>query len=240
MIDIHSFAATDRGTVRDHNEDCYVDLPTKGLWVVADGAGGHAAGEFASAMLGEALSAVPPSLTPDETLAHIRLAVLAVNTALQAEAGRRGAGMIASTIVVLLIRDQYFATLWAGDSRAYLLRDGVLTQVTHDHSLVQGLVDAGAITLAEAEHHPQANVVTRAIGAQDDSGELDKVIGSVRGGDCFLLCTDGLTKAIDDGALVPLLHAPDPAAALVAAALARGVRDNVTAVVVQAITAGKT
>jgi protein phosphatase/serine/threonine-protein phosphatase Stp1 len=235
MTVLRSFAATDIGTVRNHNEDAFVDAPALGLWAVADGAGGHAAGELASGMLSEALAQVPGTLGPDETLAQIRLAVLAVHTSLQAEAARRGDRMIASTLVVLLIRGGYFAALWAGDSRVYLLRDDALSQVTRDHSLVQALVDAGAITAAQAEGHPQANVITRAIGAPDDTGELDKAIGTAVAGDLFLLCSDGLNKAVDDAAIAELMRAADPAAALVQAALARGARDNVTAVVVQVL-----
>jgi len=233
MLTIRSHAATDIGTVRSHNEDAVVDAPHLGLWAVADGAGGHAAGELASSMLAEALSHVPAALGPDETLAHIRVAVLAVHSALQAEAARRGDAMIASTLVVLLIRGGHFAALWSGDSRLYLLRAGQLSQVTRDHSLVQALVDQGVITADQAESHPQANVITRAIGAPDDSGELDKAIGAAEPGDRFLLCSDGLTKAVSETDIAALMAEGEPAAALIAAALARGARDNVSAVVVE-------
>jgi protein phosphatase/serine/threonine-protein phosphatase Stp1 len=233
MITLTSFAATDPGTVRGHNEDAYVNAPASGLFAVADGAGGHAAGEVASGMLSEALAHVPASLGPDETLAHIRLAVLAVHASLQAEAVRRGDSMIASTLVILLIRGGHFAALWAGDSRLYLWRHGILSQVTRDHSLVQMLVDEGAISAAEAEGHPQANVITRAIGAPEDTGELDKTIGAVEAGDIFLLCSDGLNKAVQDSEIASLLVRDDPATALISAALARNARDNVTALVVR-------
>ncbi len=233
MSAIVSFAATDRGTVRPHNEDSFVDKPELGLWAVADGAGGHAAGELASGMLAEALAGLSAALRPEEALAQIRLAVLAVHTSLRAEAARRGDRMIASTLVVLLVRNAHFAALWAGDSRIYLLRQGQFTQITRDHSLVQALVDQGAITADQALTHPQANVITRAIGAADDTGELDKAIGAALPGDRFLLCSDGLTKVLDDKAIATLLTAEDPANALIARALAGGARDNVTAVVVR-------
>ncbi len=232
MNDLRSFGRTDRGTVRPHNEDTFVNAPELGLFAVADGAGGHAAGELASGMLAEALSALPAALAPEEALSQIRLAVTAVHTALRAEAARRGDAMIASTLVVLLLRRGHFAALWAGDSRIYLLRQGTLAQVTRDHSLVQALVDQGVITQDQALTHPQANVITRAIGAADDTGELDKTIGPARPGDIFLLCSDGLTKVLDDSAIAGLLTAPEPAEALIEAALAGGARDNVTAVVV--------
>lgn len=228
-----SFAATDRGTVRDHNEDNLVDAPALQLWAVADGAGGHDAGEVASGMLADALADLPLGLGPEEALTRIRRAVLDTHNALRAEAERRGKHMIASTLVVLLLRAGHFAALWAGDSRIYLLRDGTLTQVTRDHSLVQAMVDQGLITAEQAESHPQANVITRAIGAIDDTGELDKVLGATVPGDSFLLCSDGLTKVLDEATIARLLLEPDPATALVAATLERGARDNVTAVVVQ-------
>lgn len=228
-----SFAATDRGTVRDHNEDSLVDAPALGLWAVADGAGGHEAGEVASGMLTSALADLPPGMGPEEALTCIRRTVADVHAELRDEAERRGKSMIASTLVVLLLRAGHFAALWSGDSRVYLLRDGALTQITRDHSLVQALVDQGVLTAAQAENHPQANVITRAIGAADDTGELDKVLGAVAPGDIFLLCSDGLTKVLDEHTIASLLVSPDPAAALVAATLQRGARDNVTAVVVQ-------
>jgi serine/threonine protein phosphatase Stp1 len=227
----YSYAATHVGTVRTLNEDRLVNLPELGLWAVADGAGGHAAGEVASGMLAEALQNLPP-LPPDEMLNQIRAAAVAVHGALREEAERRGDTMIASTLVVLVLRDGYFAALWSGDSRAYMLRDGALAQVTRDHSLVQTLVDQGVLTPSQAEHHPQANVITRAIGAAEDSGELDKVIGRVQPGDRYLLCSDGLNKAVDDADIAVLLRGHDPAEALISAALERGARDNVTAVVV--------
>jgi serine/threonine-protein phosphatase Stp1 len=232
MGGLRSFAVTDRGTVRPHNEDAFVDAPELGLFAVADGAGGHASGELASSMLAEALSAISVHLAPAEALAQIRLAVVAVHMALQAEAARRGDSMIASTLVVLLIRSGHFAALWAGDSRIYLLRGGALSQVTRDHSLVQALLDQGAIRPHQALTHPQANVITRAIGAPDDTGELDKAIGLARAGDIFLLCSDGLTKVLDDPTIAQLMVAPDPARTLIQAALSGGARDNVTAVVV--------
>jgi protein phosphatase/serine/threonine-protein phosphatase Stp1 len=233
MTALRSFAVTHCGTVRPHNEDTFVDAPQLGLFAVADGAGGHAAGEVASGMLAEALSALPAALAPAEALAQIRLAVVAVHMALQAEAARRGDAMIASTLVILLIREGHFVALWSGDSRLYLLRAGVLSQVTRDHSLVQALLDEGAITPQQALTHPQANVITRAIGAPDDNGELDKTIGLAKPGDIFMLCSDGLTKVLDDATIAQLMASADPARALIDAALSGGARDNVTAVVVR-------
>lgn len=236
MTRFRSCVVSHPGAVRDHNEDNYVDRPDIGLWAVADGAGGHEAGEVASAMIAEALSSIPSGLSASELLAQVRLRVAATHQALRDEALRRGPrAMIASTLVVLLARDGHFACLWAGDSRIYLLRGGHLSQVTRDHSLVQELVDAGAITAEEAEGHPRANIITRAVGADDGELRLDKVSGRLVAGDRFLLCSDGLNKTIPDGELAQALGdtaAASPAQALVDLALARRASDNVTAVTV--------
>ncbi len=229
------WAVTHPGAVRPLNEDALVRRPEVGLWAVADGAGGHQAGDVASGMIAAALDAVPAALSADEALMQVRLRLAAVHDALRERAAQDGPGaVIASTVVVLLIRDGHFACLWAGDSRAYLLRRGVLQAVTTDHSLVQELVAAGTLTDAEAEHHPQANVITRAVGAGEAMLELDKITAPVEAGDRFLLCSDGLCKTLDAATLARLVATPDPAEQLVAAALAAGVRDNVTAVVVEA------
>lgn len=232
-----SWALTDVGAVRKHNEDNMLARPALGLWVVADGAGGHDSGEVASGMIVEALSRLPDALSAGELLSGIRVTVSDVHAALREEAARRGGNtMIASTFVGLMIRDRHFACLWAGDSRAYLLRHGQLQQITRDHSLVQELVDAGTLRPEDAERHPHANVITRAVGADDETLELDKVIGQIQPGDRFLLCSDGLSKTLSEQEIQGLLGVPDgvpPTELLIAAALAHRVNDNVTAVVVE-------
>ncbi len=233
---ILSWATTHVGAKRSHNEDMLVNRPDLGVWAVADGAGGHDAGEVASGMIAAALEAIPPGLPPGDLLALVRARVADVHTQLREEAARRGPEVIiASTVVILVARDDHFACLWAGDSRAYLLRDDTLLQISHDHSLVQELVDAGAIDAAAAEHHPHANVITRAVGAALDELALDKVSDRLQSGDRFLLCSDGLSKTLEAADLQLLLAGaldPSPTEAMIAAALARQVNDNVTAVVV--------
>ncbi len=239
MIAFRSFAATDTGRVRKHNEDAYADCTDIALWAVADGAGGHQAGEVASAMLVAALRTIPASLTAEDVLAQLRMRVSAVHVALRTEAAARGADAMASTIVILLVRGTHFLCLWSGDSRVYLLRDGLLRQLTRDHSLVQDLVDSGAITEAQAESHPQANVITRAIGAPDDTGELDKVTGRVHPLDRFLLCSDGVSKVLDADTISAHLMADyaNPALAMIHLAMQQGSRDNVTALIVDVLPA---
>lgn len=239
MIVHRSFSVTHAGARRSHNEDNFVDRPDIGLWAVADGAGGHEAGEVASAMIHTALEAIPPHLGAGQLLAEARARLLTVHDTLLREAQERGPGvMMASTVAVLMVRDSFFALLWAGDSRIYLLRGETFSQLTRDHSLVQELVESGQLTADEAESHPQANIITRAIGAGEPDIVLDKVTGSVMPGDRFLLCSDGLSKTLSEAELAGLLAAPagvSPSELLVKAALARQVSDNVTAVVVEVV-----
>jgi len=236
---LRSWSASHAGTKRSHNEDAYVDRPDMGMFAVADGAGGHQAGEVASGMIAEALEAIPSDLTAAELLAEVRLAIERTHVALREEAARRGPDVVvASTVVVMLARGDHFACLWAGDSRAYLLRGGVLRQITRDHSLVQELLDAGTIGPDEAINHPRGNVITRAVGAEVDDFVLDKVSDRLVPGDRFLLCSDGLCKTVPEDQLAELLAAPNgtsPSESLVEAALMLQVTDNVTAVAVEAI-----
>jgi len=232
-----SWALTDVGTVRTSNEDSFLARPEIGLWMVADGAGGHEHGEVASRMLAGALAAAS-GVAGSDLIAEIRASVARTHQELRAradtETDRCGHAItIASTIVVFLASGAHYACLWAGDSRIYRLRDGELTQLTRDHSLVQALVDQGAISPAEAERHPHANVITRAIGADGPDPELDKVTDRAEPGDRFLLCSDGLNKALDERLIARLAATDDPARHLIDAALEYGVRDNVTAVVTE-------
>jgi serine/threonine-protein phosphatase Stp1 len=238
---LRSCHATHPGARRENNEDRFVDRPDLGLWAVADGAGGHQAGEVASGMIADALEAIPPGLDAQAMLTEVRARIDEVHGTLLAESARRGPEvMIASTAIILVARGSHYACLWAGDSRAYRYAGGVLEQISRDHSLVQELVDAGQIAPEAAESHPNANVITRAVGAGDGGGEdgslmLDKTTDELRPGERFLLCSDGLTKAIPQAEIAALLGGvPDGSTAtrLVEAALAQQARDNVTVVVI--------
>ncbi|MBV9654291.1 MAG: serine/threonine-protein phosphatase [Acetobacteraceae bacterium] len=239
MEQFRAHGLTHPGTVRERNEDAFVSRPDIGLWAVADGAGGHEAGDLASAMVAGALDAIPDTLSAEETLAAVRLRLAETHAALQQCAAEKEGGIVASTVVVLIVRQQHFACLWAGDSRAYMMREGALQRVTRDHSLVQELIDAGAINESGSEQHPRANVITRAVGGGPaESFELEKVTGQLATGDRFLLCTDGLSKVLDDAQLADVLRsatAEEAPARLVEEALARNTRDNVTAVVMDVL-----
>jgi serine/threonine protein phosphatase Stp1 len=226
---IHCTTATHPGMKRSHNEDAVLSRPDLDLWAVADGAGGHSCGEVAARMVVTALDAIPPDLTGAEMLAQVRLRLAGAHHMLRQESGER---IVASTVVALVIREDHFACLWAGDSRAYLMRDGALDQLTVDHSLVQDLLDRGAIDPAAAEQHPQANVITRAIGADGAEPELDKKIGKVMPGDQFLLCSDGLCKTLAEAEIAQLLREGASAEQILSATLAADASDNVTGVTI--------
>ena len=225
-----SSAATHPGRKRSRNEDRLVERPDLGLWAVADGAGGHGAGDVAAAAIADALMAIPPGLSAAEMLAQLRLRLSAVNDELRLAAQDRG-GIIASTVVVLLLRGEHYAALWAGDSRIYLLRSGALHRITHDHSLVQEMVDAGTLSAEAAEAHPQANVITRAVGAEADL-VLDKVADRALPGDRFLLCSDGVFKELPEAVIAALISGDANADDIVRQAVEAGGRDNVTVVLV--------
>jgi serine/threonine-protein phosphatase Stp1 len=230
-----SSAVTHAGNANRPNEDAYVNRPDLGIWAVADGAGGHESGEIASAKVAGALQDIAPGSSAGEMLLEVRSRLEAAHDHLNAEAARHGGdALIATTVVVVLARDDHFACLWAGDSRAYLLRGHVLTRITQDHSLVQALVETGEISEAEAARHPKANIITRAVGAGIEQLELDKRTGQLQAGDRLLLCTDGLSKSLSEELLAELLSGDGESAAgrLVTAALMAKVMDNVTAVTI--------
>jgi hypothetical protein len=152
---LQSRAVTDPGTKRRLNEDCFLNRPEVGLWAVADGVGGASAGEVASAAVCDALATIQPGLSGDQMLAEVRERLQTVHHDLMV---RAAGGTIASTVVVLIVAGPYFACLWAGDSRVYLLHDGLLRRLTRDHSLVQAMVDDGHLTEAEAENHPRSGI----------------------------------------------------------------------------------
>lgn len=226
---------TNVGLRRKINEDSLLAESSRGLWAVADGMGGHDAGEVASAMVVEALRSLPRSNDLEELTRGAANALKQVNGELIA-LGRSGdrERTIGTTVVALAIMAGAFRCFWLGDSRAYLLRGDEIRRLSHDHSLVQNLVDAGMLKPEEAESHANANLITRAIGVAEHA-EVDTVGGEALPGDLFLLASDGLTRVVpDDEIAAELLRSPPEQAAdkLIETVLARGAPDNVTLIVV--------
>jgi len=224
------------GLRRKVNEDSIFERTERGLWAVADGMGGHEAGDVASAKVVEALRSLPIVYGLDELVEAAIDALYGVNRELieLAQSGDHNR-TIGTTVVGLAIADGHFRCFWAGDSRAYRIRSGQIRRLSRDHSLVQDLVDAGMLKPEDAEKHESANVITRAVGVSEDL-KMDNSTGDADPGDIFLLASDGLTRLVDDYEILEeLTSAPMDRAAdkLVELVLARGAPDNVSIVLTQ-------
>ncbi len=230
-------ARSDVGLVRTHNEDSF--LVRSPLFCVCDGMGGHAAGEVASSIAIRTISENSPA-TADEALlgAAVELANTAVIDAAEAGEGKPGMGCTATAV---LIEGTKIAIAHVGDSRAYILHQGNLVRITHDHSFVEELVDAGEITADEARIHPSRSIITRALGSDPDM-YADHFSLDVEQGDRIIICSDGLSSMISDSAIeATAVSSATPKQAtdnLVAAALAEGGHDNVTVVVIDILDDG--
>ena len=229
-------AATDVGRVRDHNEDAL--LAEGAVFAVADGMGGHAAGEVASAIAVDTLRGltVRDGLVGDDIVAALASANEQMLRSVAAHPEQTGMGTTAAGLAVVTADGSaHWAVFNVGDSRVYRFVDGRLRLVTVDHSEVRELVDAGLITEAEAARHPLRNVVTRALGSASMPA-VDLWVSAPQVGERFVICSDGLTGELADDQIAALVaNHDDPqeaAVALVGAAVAAGGRDNVTVVVV--------
>jgi len=241
-VELTVAARSDVGMIRSGNEDAFFAHATreKGVFIVADGMGGHAAGEVASEMAVQIVSRELQELADVHGEASrlrvaesLRIANRAIYDRTIQESDKQGMGTTASVLVVSGAR---YLIGQVGDSRVYLLRDGALRQLTKDHSYVQEQVDAGFLTPEQARYHPYSNVITRCVGASDVV-EPDTYSGELRAGDVFLVASDGLTGMVDDRRLQQLLLSRASAGrvvdALIAEANYRGGLDNITAIVVQ-------
>ncbi len=234
-LDFETAERSHTGRVRKLNEDRVLARPDLGLWAVADGMGGHQAGDLASRMVVDALNDTDSLGSGYAFLDNVQEGIQRVNRALVAHARLSGGGtVIGSTVVALLAYAGHFACLWAGDSRAYLLRKGQFEQITRDHSMVQEMIDSGALTRADARGFGRSNVITRAVGVNDRLA-LDVSTGPILPGDIFLLCSDGLTTMMEDSEIAAIIAAQsteDAADALLALTLDRGAKDNVSLVII--------
>ena len=231
---IKVYEATDIGLVRSCNEDSLLSLPAD-TYMVADGMGGHAAGEVASHIFVETARKMlsVPDVCYSELLLK-KIVLQANQDILQRVAEHPEYSGMGTTATVFHLEGSQGMWAHVGDSRLYLLRDGCLRQVTRDHSLVSDLVENGTITQEQAKNHPRKNVLMRAVGVEEEL-VVDTGSFAVQSGDKMLLCSDGLTNMVENEKIQQLLEAgtADPAAALAAAALEAGGLDNVTALVVE-------
>lgn len=239
-------AMSDRGRVRPGNEDAFRARPDLGIFLVADGMGGHAAGEVASTVAADvveqgvetALAAHQDGPALDAAIVDvIREADRAIRTRASREVDKAGMGTTL-TVAVAAPSGEHVVVAHVGDSRAYRLRDGTLHRITTDHTWVQEQIGRGLLTPEQARSHPSASVITRALGVGGTPLQVDLHREPLRRGDVFLLCSDGLTTVLDDDEILAILTADttwDTAAErLVEAANSRGGPDNITVVVARA------
>ncbi|WP_296256085.1 MULTISPECIES: PP2C family protein-serine/threonine phosphatase [unclassified Pseudomonas] len=233
-----SAARTDAGKVRARNEDAFLDSPQQGLWVVADGMGGHQGGDIASQLIVASLAELPVQQSFDSRLTDIRQCLHWLNRRFCQEltitAGRHDS-IMGSTVVALLMEGKRAACIWAGDSRCYLWRGQRLYQLSKDHSFQQQLMDEQNYSAEQANNHPCAHALTRAVGAAQQL-TLEVLELEVHAGDVFLLCSDGLYQGLSSDALSSALSLAAPHVALARLfdiALRGSARDNLTGVVVR-------
>ncbi len=242
QLTVTAFGRTDVGVVRTDNEDNYLLIPDEGLYIVADGMGGHAAGEVASEMAVRIIARELRDVArEDEERAAdtLRTAIRRANEQIFQrtlnEQDKRGMG---TTATAMLILDGKYLIGHVGDSRAYVLREDEMVQLTKDHSYVQEQVDAGYLTPQQARVHPYSNVITRCVGANDDV-DPDVYGGTLRGGDLYLLASDGLTGMLEDHEMKEILqNGSDMDTALdelINTANGRGGLDNITTIILQVV-----
>ncbi len=232
------FALTHVGNVRDINEDAFCINDSKMIWCLADGMGGHEAGDLASAMVVKAIESVAMESSITQVADSIRTAIEGVNARLL-KLGKGGhRGISGSTVVAFAARAQEGVCLWAGDSRLYLFRQQQLYQLSKDHSVVQDWVDKGFISAEDAHKHPQSNIITRAVGVEPIL-ELDLIQFQLFDGDCLLLCSDGLHGELSSQQIFSILCAGGDSECLarrfIEATLAGAARDNITVSVIKVV-----
>lgn len=233
-----SAGRTARGKLRARNEDAFLDCPQRGCWAVADGMGGHRAGDVASQSVIRSLASLPGGDGFDQRIDTVRRRLRALDRQLSRAAPSVDGSltdMMGSTVVALLLDGNRAACLWVGDSRCYLWRGQRLYQLSRDHSRLQQLMDRQHLTLEQARGHPNARALTRAIGGRQPLS-LEVLELCVRPGDVFLLCSDGLYQGLSHGVLGRALSMNNPRQMvdrLFAEVLRGPAQDDLTAVVVQ-------
>jgi protein phosphatase len=229
--------ATEVGRVRSQNEDCVLAAADIGLFAVADGMGGHRAGEVASHMALQDLERYIRKNLNGEMGRILTEAVKNANSnVFSSSGGEPSLKGMGTTLTAAVIKGGCAVICHVGDSRAYLIRKGKMSQLTLDHSLVQELFDVGGITRAQAREHPHRNVLTRALGAEPVV-DVDLITLELKPGDVLLLCTDGLTGLLEDGEIFNILDQSrgldDAVGKLVRTALDRGGYDNISLVLIE-------
>ena len=224
---------TDKGRKRNLNEDAFMIDETLGLWVLADGMGGHGSGDIASKIaVKHIVKGVRHGYSLTDSIVSSHYAIL--------KAAKMGLGQwgMGTTVVVLRIIDSNYEIAWVGDSRAYLFKGKQMYQLSKDHSVVQEMIDSGEITAEQAMVHPQRNVISQAVGSTEMCDiKVDVVTGKLLSGHSILLCSDGLTTEIQESKIAKIVQqkidVENKVKALINAALDTGGKDNITAILVE-------
>ncbi len=223
------------GAVRNANEDAILTDPTGTLWAVADGMGGYGHGDMASDIVTQELAKVADEVA---AIPALRETLRRANVLIQDRSSAPGMGRMGSTVVAMMMQDCCANIVWVGDCRAYLMRQSHMKMLTHDHTVVQDMVDQGVLRDDQKDSHPESNIVTRAVG-YEPVVEVDALTVPVIPGDRLLLCSDGLTACLDDQAIADVLATADEpqglCSQLIDASLAFGAPDNVSVIAVFAV-----
>lgn len=232
---VDNFGGTHQGRIRPINEDRFLCRPNEGIWLVADGMGGHSHGDIASSAI---VQAVDDGIQPGvhaATVHRFSAAIFDAHDRIQAISEANGNLIIGSTVAGLVLSEGRFSVIWTGDSRVYLMRDARILQLTRDHTEAQMLLRQGAITESQAKDWPRKNVIVHAIGV-NETPHIERTEGESLPGDTFVLCTDGLTSHVTDKEIQILVTSNTAQRAcvdLIRVALERGGKDNITVVVVR-------
>lgn len=227
--ELRESTVTHTGLVRAENQDSFCARTEAGVWVVADGMGGHHGGEEASRAVAEAIATLPGKLRYQERIAAARAAISRANEAIFSAACQNGRQM-GTTVVMLVIGEGRYSILWAGDSRAYLKRGEGITCLTRDHSQAEELIAAGQLDREAAAGHPSSHILIRAVGVTPDVA-LDQIDGDIEADDVFLLCSDGLHNLVSEVEMAKMIDSQAfdrVSEQLVELGLERGAPDNIT------------
>lgn len=230
---IDSFGGTHQGRVRPINEDRFLSRPDHGVFIVADGMGGHSHGDIASSAIVQCVDDGLSNFPHGQKVRAMTDSIVRANAMIGEISRANGDIVIGSTVAGLAVSPGKFSVLWSGDSRVYLLRDGRIRQLTIDHNEAEMLLRQGSITKEQAREWPRRNVIVHAIGVNDEP-HIEITEGVARPGDIFVLCSDGLTNHLADAEILKIAqdHAAQPACVeLIRLALARGGTDNVTVLI---------
>lgn len=232
---LDSFGGTHQGRVRPINEDRFLCRPDAGIWLVADGMGGHSHGDIASSAIVQAVSDGIQPGSHEASVHRFSAGVFDAHERIQDISAANNNLVIGSTVAGLVLSEGRFSVIWTGDSRVYLARNARIIQLTRDHTEVQMLLREGKITGEQAKDWPRRNVIVHAVGV-NETPHMEKTEGDVLPGDTFILCSDGLTNHVTDAEIQILVTSNSAERAcvdLIRVALERGGKDNVTVIVVR-------